>query len=192
MAWIAEDRRKAVVETGTAYLTDDMKKEIAERYFPRYPTKRACLLPTLHLVQHTYNWIPVAALEEVAAFLELAPAEVLDTASFYEEYWLRPKGKYLVQVCRSLACEICQSNRLTEHVQKKLSIDVGETTADGRFTLVELECLGACGTAPVALVNDVLHENLTPQTLDQILESLPDDPAEAKDPAITFETGGGH
>ena len=69
--------------------------------FEYYPTKRAVTLPALHLVQHTYGWIPMQAIQEVAEFLELAPAEVLDTATFYEEYWLKPKGKYLIQVCRS-------------------------------------------------------------------------------------------
>src|SRR6188474_604185 len=172
MAWIAEDRRNVVVEKGTTYLTDDLKIDIAGKYFPRYPTKRAVLLPTLHAVQHQYGWIPPAAMEEIAAFLEISPAEVMDTATFYEEYWLRPKGKYLIQVCRSLACEICASKQLTKQVQEKLKIDVGETTEDKRFTLIELECLGSCGTAPVALVNEVLHENLTPEALDQLLDKL--------------------
>ena len=189
MAWIAEDRRHAVVEQGTKYLTDDMKIDLANKYFPRYPTKRAALLPTLHAVQHAYNWIPTAALAEIAEFLELSPAEVMDTATFYEEYWLKPKGKYLIQVCRSLSCEICDSKKITEHVQKKLKLEIGETTADGRFTLVELECLGSCGTAPVALVNEVLHENLTPQRLDELLEKLPDDPAHYKDPTVTWDDG---
>src|SRR2546423_54131 len=189
MAWIAEDRRHAAVEKGTTYLTDDMKIDIANKYFPRYPTKRACLLPTLHIIQHAYNWIPIAALEEVATSLEMSPAEVMDTATFYEEYWLKPKGKYLIQVCRSLSCEICASQELTRHCEKKLGIEIGETTSDGRFTLVELECLGACGTAPVALVNEVLHENLTPAKLDDVLNKLPADPADYKDPTVTWDEG---
>ena len=187
MAWIAEDRRNAVVEKGTPFLTDDLKIDIARKYFPRYPTKRAVLLPALHAVQHQYGWIPTAAMEEVAAFLEISPAEVMDTATFYEEYWLRPKGKYLIQVCRSLSCEICQSRQLTQHVQEKLKLELGETTADGRFTLVELECLGSCGTAPAALINEVLHENLTPQKLDEVLGKLPDEPADYKDPSVTWD-----
>ena len=81
-----------------------MKARLAGKYFPRYPDKRAVLLPALHEIQHTHGWIPVQAMEEVAEFR--APAEVMDTATFYEEYWLKPKGKYLLQVCRSLACEI--------------------------------------------------------------------------------------
>lgn len=192
MAWIAEDRRKTVVEEGKTYLTDDMKIDIAQKYFPRYPTKRACLLPTLHAVQHAYNWIPAQAMVEIAEFLELAPADVLDTATFYEEYWLRPKGKFLVQVCRSLSCEICQSNELTQHVQKKLNLEMGETTPDGRFTLVELECLGSCGTAPVALVNEALYEELTPEKLDDVVSNLPDDPHDFKDPTIDWEESHGH
>src|SRR3954452_1315254 len=141
MAWLVEDRRAAKVAAGEPLITDAMKNHLSEKYFPRYPTKRAVLLPALHHIQHEYGWIPQLALAEIAEFLELAPAEVIDTATFYEEYWLRPKGKYLIQVCRSLSCEICDSIRLTEHCQRKLGIELGETTPDGRFTLVELECL---------------------------------------------------
>jgi NADH-quinone oxidoreductase subunit E len=188
MAWITENRRTASIERrGEPYLTDEMKHHLAERYFPRYPTKRAVLLPALHHIQHTYNWIAPQAMEEIAAFLELAPAEVMDTASFYEEYWLKPKGKYLVQVCRSLSCEICNSCDLTKRMEQKLGALVGETSADGRFTLVELECLGACGTAPVALVNEALYENLTPEKLEQVIDSLPEDPHDFKDPTIDWD-----
>jgi NADH-quinone oxidoreductase subunit E len=174
MAWIAEDRRRRVEQAGGPYLTEELKKHLSERFFPRYPNKRAVLLP---------------ALQEIADFLEIAPAEVIDTATFYEEYWLRPKGTYLIQVCRSLSCEICDSQKLTAHCQRKLGIDLGETTADGRFTLVELECLGACGTAPAALVNDVLHEELTVEKLDKIIRELPADPHHYKDPEVTWEDG---
>ena len=186
MAWLVEDRRAEKVAAGEPLLTEAMKAHLREKYFPRYPPKRAVLLPALHLVQHAYGWIPTQALEEVARFLELAPAEVLDTASFYEEYWLRPKGRYLLQVCRSLSCELCGSCELTEHLKKKLNIEVGQTTEDKKFTLVELECLGSCGTAPAMLINDVLHENLTMRKLDELLDKLPDDPHEYKDPTVTF------
>src|SRR5262249_49853906 len=121
------------------------------------------------------------ALREIAEFLELAPAEVMDTASFYEEYWLKPRGKYLFQVCRSFACDMmsyceagktdgpkcCGTRELSEHLMAKLGIDVGETSRDGKYTLVELECLGACGTAPVMGVNDVLYENVTTAKIDE-------------------------
>jgi NADH-quinone oxidoreductase E subunit len=189
MAWPVENRRSvvAVKEGEGPLLTDEMKKHLAEVYLPRYPTKRAALLPALHMVQHHYGWIPPRALAELAEFLEISPAEALDTVSFYEEYWLKPKGKYLVQVCRSLACEICGSKRLTEHIRRKLHVEVGETTADGRFTLIELECLGACGTAPVMLVNDVLYEHLTAEAVDRVLDALPEDPHAFKDPTVNWE-----
>jgi NADH-quinone oxidoreductase subunit E len=186
MAWLVEDRRASQVEKGEPLLTDEMKKHLAEKYFPRYPTKRAVLLPALHLIQHTYGWISTQAMEEIAAFLELAPAEVLDTATFYEEYWLKPKGKYLLQVCRSLSCEICDSDRITQHLKDTLNLEIGETTSDKRFTLIELECLGSCGSAPAILVNEVLYENVTTETIDQLIAELPDDPHDYKDPTITW------
>jgi NADH-quinone oxidoreductase subunit E len=188
MAWTTENRTTITAKTSdTPFLTDSLKAHLRDVYFPRYPTKRAVLLPALHLIQHTYNWIPMQAIQEAAEFLEISPAEALDTATFYEEYWLKPKGKYLLQVCRSLSCEICNSGQLTKHLEKKLNVEVGETTADGKFTLVELECLGACGTAPVALVNDVLYEELTTDVFDKILASLPDNPHDFKDPQVDWE-----
>src|SRR4051812_18158370 len=188
MAWQVENRRSpSFTPEDGPYLTEEMKRLLSEVYIPRYPQKRAVLLPALHMVQHTYNWIPIQAIQEIAEFLEMAPAEALDTATFYEEYWLKPKGKYLLQVCRSLSCEICGSRELTEHLKKKLNIEEFETTPDGKFTLVELECLGACGNAPVALVNEALYENLTTEQFDQILAALPEDPHQFKDPTIDWE-----
>ena len=188
MAWIALDRRNERLDAGTPLLTDEMRRHVADTHFPRYPTKRACLLPTLHLVQHEYGHIDPAALAEVAEFLEITPAEALDTATFYEEYWLKPKGKYLVAVCRSLACEIVGADGIIEGLIDKLNLpDLGETGDDDRFTLVALECLGSCGTAPVALVNDVLHENITLESIGDLIDRLPDDPHEYRDPSVDFE-----
>jgi len=189
MAWIVENRRTPVVDGGGPYLTESLKAHLREVYFPRYPTKRAVTLPALHAVQHEYGWIPTKALEEVAEFLELSPAEVLDTASFYEEFWLKPKGKYLIGICRSLACELTGSNGLFAALKRKLGIELGETTPDGKFTLIHMECLGACGGAPCGLVNEVLHENLTADNLDRVLDALPDDPAAYRDPTINWPSG---
>jgi NADH-quinone oxidoreductase subunit E len=190
MAWITENRRVATIERrAEPYLTDELKRHLTDTYFHRYPNKRAVLLPALHAIQHEYNWIPPQAMEEVADFLGIAPADVLDTATFYEEYWLRPKGQFLIQVCRSLSCEICGSNDLTQFCKDTLGIELGETTPDGRFTLVELECLGACGEAPVALVNDVIHAELTVEKLKQIIAGLPQDPHQYQDPFINWDEG---
>jgi len=189
MAWMTENRRTTVPEhRAEPYLSEEFKAGIAAKYFPRYPTKRAVVLPALHAIQHEHGWIPVQAMEELATFLEIAPADVMDTATFYEEYWLKPKGQYLIQVCRSLSCEICDSKALTDCASKKLGIDIGETTDDGRFTLVELECLGSCGTAPVALINEVLHEDLTPAKLEELIGTLPADPHDYHDPAVNWDS----
>jgi NADH-quinone oxidoreductase E subunit len=192
MAWLAEDRRYQRVAEGQPLLTEELKTVLRDKYFPRYPSKRAVLLPALHLVQHEYNWLPSQAVEEIANFLEIAPAEALDTASFYEEYWLKPKGKYLVQVCRSLTCELCDSEKLTAHLSESLKVDVGETTPDKRYTLVELECLGACGSAPVVMINERLYENIDVEQLKQVMATLPEDPHDLKDPGITWEEHHGH
>ena len=188
MAWSTENRTLSPAPTSASpLLTEPMKSHLRDKLFPRYPTKRAVLLPALHMVQHAYNWIPTQAVGELADFLEISPAEALDTATFYEEYYLKPKGKYLIQVCRSFACELCRSEELTDHLKRKLDVEPGETTRDGRFTLVELECLGACGNAPVALVNEVLFEDLTPEKLDAVLAGLPAEPGEFRDSAVNWE-----
>src|SRR5690606_18088068 len=99
----------------------------------RYPTRRAATLPVLHAIQHEHNWIPFQAMEETAAFLGTSAAEVLDTATFYEEFFLKPKGKYLVQMCHSISCELMGNVDLLCKVQDKLGIVSGETTDDDKF-----------------------------------------------------------
>lgn len=171
MAWITKNSAGTQIERrAEPYLTAAMRKDLTDRILPRYANKQAAVLPSLHMIQHEYGWVPAQAMEEIAAFLGLKPAEVIDTASFYEEYWLKPKGEHLVQVCRSIACEFCGQREITEACKRKLGIDVGETTDDGKFTLIELECLGSCGTAPAALIDETLHENLTPQRMEQVLD----------------------
>lgn len=164
MAWSTKNTAADRVQRrDQPYLTAAMRDELTRVYLPRYETKLAALLPTLHMVQHAEGWIPPQAMLEIAGFLEISPAQVIDTASFYEEYWLKPRGKHLISVCRSIACEVCGHEAVTQAVKDKLGIDVGETTDDGLFTLIEIECLGSCDTAPVALVDEVLHERLTAQ-----------------------------
>src|SRR5690606_19415629 len=142
-----------------------MRRELTDVYLPRYETKMAALLPALRMVQHEYSWIPFQAMEEIAAFLELKPSDVLDTASFYEEFWLKPRGRNIIAVCRSIACEVCDHQVVTDAVREHLGIEVGDTTDDGAFTLIEIECIGACGGAPAALVNETLIENATPENI---------------------------
>jgi NADH-quinone oxidoreductase subunit E len=174
MAWIMKNSGGAVIERREGpYLDEAMKADLEARILPRYPTRRAAALPVLHALQDRYQWVPHQAIEEAAQFLGLQPAEVLDTASFYEMFWLRPKGKYLVMVCQSISCELCGHHGLLEALRAKLGIDPGQTTPDGKFTLADVECLGSCGTAPCALINETLYEDLTPQKLSGVLDKLP-------------------
>lgn len=172
MAWITKNSAAAKVERrDEPYLTPAMRKDLSERVLPRYANKQAAVLPSLHMIQHEYGWVPNQAMLEIAEFLGLKPGEVIDTASFYEEYWLKPKGEHLVQVCRSIACEFCGQKDITEACKRKLGIDVGETTDDGAFTFIELECLGSCGTAPAILIDETLHENVKPEQVAGLLDA---------------------
>jgi NADH-quinone oxidoreductase E subunit len=173
MAWITKNSAAMKVERrAEPYLTASMKEKLTKEMLPRYETKLAALLPALHAVQHEHGWIPQQAMLEVAEFLGVTPAEVIDTASFYEEYWLKPKGRHLIQVCRSVACEICGQPGITDAVREKLGIDVGETTDDGEFTLIELECIGACDCAPAALIDETVYENLTAATIGKAIDEV--------------------
>jgi NADH-quinone oxidoreductase subunit E len=145
------------------YLTPEIRRKLTDTILPRYENTLGALLPCLHEVQHSHGWIPAQAMMEIAEFLGLPPGQVLDTASFYEEYWLKPKGKHLIAVCRSIACACHDYQKITDAVKSRLGIEVGETTDDGEFTLVEVECLGSCDSAPVALFDEHLHEWLTPE-----------------------------
>jgi NADH-quinone oxidoreductase E subunit len=173
MAWMTKPSATERIEKrDEPYLTDAMQKTLRDDYLPRYETTLAALLPALHLIQHAYGWIPRQAMLEIASFLEIQPSDVFDTATFYEEYWLHPKGKVVISVCRSIACEFCGQREITDACREKLGIEVGDTTDDGKFTLIELECLGSCGTAPAALVGETLHETITPQRMIEILDEV--------------------
>ncbi len=172
MAWIPKPSATASIERrAEPYLTEALMQSLRETILPRYETKHAALLPTLHAVQHEHGWLPHQAMAEIADFLDLKPADVIDTATFYEEYWLHPKGRHVVAVCRSIACEFTGQPAITDAVKAKLGIDVGETTDDGEFTLIELECLGSCGTAPAALIDETLHEDVTAESILDLIEA---------------------
>ena len=139
---------------------------------PRYPTKVALLLPALHAAQEEFGWLPGDVMDEVAAHIGIHPAQVREVASFYTMYNLKPVGKYHLKICTNVACCLRGADELVEHCEKKFGIQCGETTPDKRFTLMEEECLGACGTAPAMMLNDDYHENLTAEKLDQLLAGL--------------------
>jgi len=174
MAWHVKPSATTKIETRPEpYLTDDAKARYEAELIPRYETRQGALLPILHDIQHEHHCIPHQAMVEIAAFLRIHPGDVLDTVSFYEEFTVEPTGTYVIAVCQSIACEVCGHQALVDHLRKKLDVEPHETTDDGRFTLLTLECLGACEGAPCALINDDRHDNLTIESLDELLDALP-------------------
>jgi len=154
-------------------LIDNETLEAIRGYFPRYPTRRAVLLPALHAVNERLGYVPPGAVVELAELLELAPAEVQDTLSFYGFFKHdRRAGRTRVWVCRSLSCAACGGEALLEYLAGKLGTRPGETTPDGRVSLEFAECLGACDFAPAMLAGDVLCKNLTREKIDQFVDSL--------------------
>lgn len=153
-------------------LSAESRAEI-EKIRDEYPDPQSALLPALHLAQKEYGgWLPDEALAEVAELLALPLTQVTSTASFYTMFHRRPVGKHLIQVCTNISCSLLGAEHLLDHISRKLGIGVGETTPDGRFTLLEVECLGSCGTAPAMQVDEALYDQLTTERIDEILGDL--------------------
>jgi len=156
-------------------LTAEIRKEI-EAFFPRYPSRRAVVLPALHVVNEHLGYVPLPAVIEIAELLGLAPAQVQDTLSFYRFFPQdKPAGKYKVWMCRSISCSCCQGEALIDYLAEKLGIRPGETTADGLISLLPAECLGACDFAPAMLVNDTLYKTMTKEKIDEFVERVKSD-----------------
>jgi NADH-quinone oxidoreductase subunit E len=142
------------------------------RLLTRYPDREAVILPALHLVQQQYGNVSNEGIEYVAGLLGVSAARIEGVATFYTMYNRKPVGKYHVQICRNIACSLLGAEHLIDHVSQKLGVKPGQTTPDGKITLAKVECLGACGTAPVMMVNDDYYENLTAAKIDSILDGL--------------------
>lgn len=142
----------------------------------RYPVgkQKSALLPILHLVQAEFRWTSAAAMDKVAAYLNIEPIEVYEVASFYSMYFLQPKGKYVLEVCRTGPCCLVGAEKIMEHIESRLGVKEGEVTADGLFSWRGVECLAACGFAPVLQIGPeyTFYENLTEQSVDQLIENL--------------------
>lgn len=146
---------------------DEMKK-----LEPRYPSKVALLLPALHAAQDETGWLPPEVMDEIGAYIGIHPAQVREVASFYTMYNLKPVGKYHLKICTNVACSLRGADALVGHCERRMSIQCGETTPDNKFTLMEEECLGACGNAPAMMLNNDYVENLDIQKLDRVLNEL--------------------
>ena len=138
----------------------------------KYPEKRSALIPSLHIAQKELGYISQDTMREVAQIFGLSPNEVHEVTSFYTMFHRKPVGKYVIQVCTNISCQICNAEGIMDHLTKKLGIKPGETTPDNKFTLLEVECLASCGTSPVVQINEDYYEDLTPEKLSMILDGL--------------------
>lgn len=142
---------------------------IFEELLPKYPTKQALTIPLLHICQEQLGHISTEVIEYVAKKLALSTADVKGVVTFYTLFQQKPVGRNVVWVCRTLSCELMGARSIKDALEQKLGCHVGETTRDGEFTVLEAECLAACGAGPMMQLNDEYFENLTPEKLDDIL-----------------------
>jgi NADH-quinone oxidoreductase E subunit len=145
-------------------------EEIAKRYPPE--RRRSAVLPALYLAQAQQGYITANAIRHVADVVGITRADVEDVVSYYTMFYTKPVGKYVVNVCRTLSCAVNGAERVTEELSSKLGIRPGQTDSTGTFTLMEVECLGACDRAPVVMVNDAWHESLKPQDAGKLVDDL--------------------
>lgn len=149
------------------------KLQEAQKIIARYPAgkQKSALLPLLHLAQDEFGgWLDVPVMDYVASLLNLQPIEVYEVATFYSMYNLKPVGKYVFEVCQTGPCMLNGSDNIIEYIQQRLGIGVGETSADGLFTLKTVECLGACGYAPMMQLGKTFREHLTKEKVDRIID----------------------
>ena len=155
-----------------AVFSAEVEAEI-DAHLAKYPVPRSAILPLMFIVQRERGYLDPPGVSYLAKRLNLRITDIWEVATFYSMIYTEPVGKYHIQICKTLSCKIMGEPKITEHVCKKLGIKPGETTADGKFTVSLVECLGSCGTAPMFQIGFDYHENLTPQKVDEILESLP-------------------
>lgn len=156
-------------------LSDAVKKEI-DHWLTKYPKdqRRSAVVSSLLAAQiQNSGWLSEPVMNAVADYLAIPRIEVYEVATFYDMYNLRPVGRHKIAVCTNLSCQLRGSEKITAHLKSRLGIGLGETTEDGRFTLREVECMAACGGAPMCQVNDKeYHEHLTPEKMDEIIDTL--------------------
>ncbi len=154
----------------------EASKAAIDKWIAKYPAdrKRSAVMGALRVVQEENGgFLTEALMNGVADYLELEPISVYEVATFYSMYELKPVGKHKICVCTNISCMLCGSDDIVAHLKKTLGIEFGQTTADNRFTLKEVECLAACCNAPMMQIGHTYYENLTPQKVDEILKALP-------------------
>ena len=152
-------------------LTEDRVKT-AKEIIGRFPRKKSALIPLLHLAQEQDGYVAQDAMVHIAELLDLAPAEVYGTASFYEMFKVHPVGKYCINVCTNISCQLLGAWNPLHHAEEKLGIKAGSTTDDGKFTLEDVECIAACTEAPALQVNYRYEYKVTPESFDALIDDL--------------------
>lgn len=170
-------------------MISDETRQQCDELVRRYPEKRSALVPMLHAVQEEVGHLSPAAIDWVAGYLGLSSADVMSVASFYDMFNLGPVGKHMLYVCHNLTCSLLGVERLIRHLEDRLGIRMGETTKDGLITLKRMECLASCGTAPVIQIDGIFYEQMTPQKLDELLDTLRDGRLRAVGKSAVGETG---
>ncbi|MFZ3063896.1 MAG: NADH-quinone oxidoreductase subunit NuoE [Nitrospirota bacterium] len=160
----------SIEKKGYAFSKEGMQR--LKEMMKDYPSSDALLLPALYIAQEEFGHLDTEALQYVADVLKVPRSKVFGVATYYTMYKTKPTGKHLVQVCTNLSCSLLGADHIVKYLENRLSIKVGETTPDNRFTLVTVECLGSCGTAPMMQVDDTYYENLTEEGIDRILGEL--------------------
>ena len=155
----------------TVQFTPEQLAEV-RRLQALYPDRRGALLPVLHMAQDAFGWVSLEVEEYVAGLFDLSPAHVHEVVTFYTLYFRQPKGRHVVSVCHNLSCHLAGAKTVLDQLRTRLGIEVGETTPDGRVTLLAVECLCACERAPMMQVDDRYEFDLTPERVDRVLEGL--------------------
>jgi NADH-quinone oxidoreductase subunit E len=145
---------------------------LAREIVERYPVPRSALIPLLHLAQEQDGYVSEEAMAHIAELLDITPAEVLGTCSFYEMFKREPVGEYLVNVCTNISCMLCGGEELLEHLEERLGVRAGSTTTDGKFTLEDVECVAACTEAPCLQINYRYFHRVSHDEVDQVLDDL--------------------
>lgn len=166
-------RRYGVESAGRPAEFPPEARERIDRILARYPTKQAALLPILWVAQETWGWVSREAAEEVARIVEVPAAHVSGVLTFYTMFNLAPVGRHLLQFCTSISCHLAGAGNLVDHCRRRLGVELGQTTPDGKFTLAEVECIAGCDRAPSMMVNDAYHEPMDAPKLDALLDRLP-------------------
>ena len=160
---------------GTSVLSEHTRREIDD-WIAKFPPERqrSAVLAALRAAQHqNHGYLTTELMDAIAAYLKLPPIQVYEVASFYSMFETRPVGRLHISVCTNIACMLCGSDKIVEHIEKRLGVKTGQSTPDGKFYLKrEEECLAACNNAPMMMIDHVFYENLTPEKVDQVLESL--------------------